>query len=56
MTQERPHLIVICGLPGAGSRTMTRAELIGCCDAFEPPSDSELDLYDVAEIHRGSVN
>jgi len=49
--------IVARGLEArAGSRTMTRADLIGCCAVFEPPSDSELALYDAAEVHRGSVN
>ena len=40
----------------AGSRSMTHADLLDCCAVFEPPSDSELNLYDVAEVHRGSAN
>jgi len=39
----------------AGSRTMTHADLIDSCAVFEPPSDSELALYDEAEVRRGSV-
>lgn len=40
----------------AGSRAMTHADLLDCCAVFEPPSDSELALYDVAEVHRDSVS
>ncbi len=36
----------------AGSRAMTHDDLLDCCAVFEPPSDSELALYDVAEVHR----
>ncbi len=47
--------IVARGLEArVGSRTMTRADLASSCAVFAPPSDSELALYDVAEVHRGS--
>lgn len=40
------------GLEGRlGSRPMTFAELASCRAAFEPPTASELELYDVAEVH-----
>ncbi len=49
--------IVARGLEArAGSRAMTHADLLDYCAVFEPPSDSELVLYDATEVHRGSVS